>query len=182
MVGFFFLQLIGSKIFHMDTSKSFSTVKKFELKWSELSLKNTPQASHYEYFIDQVNFKEIIDKAYGFQNFIDRNNFIGWLNESLSLEDLELSKKILMGEEIEKNVLYRYESFSCDYTCQIPIYTCQCGDIDCSGVAINYHIKNGLMIWNFKDELLGSITFDLMQYRSEIESKIKEMTSELNLR
>ncbi|WP_299125387.1 hypothetical protein [uncultured Tenacibaculum sp.] len=144
--------------------------------WKEQNLEHSPNSSHFEYLIDGVNLKDIIDAKYGHNAFVEQNGFLGWINEKLNLKNLRLSEQILKGEKIN-NLLLADDSklLNYDFESKIPIYTCQCGDIYCSGLIINFVISDNKITWDFGDKLMPIFIFDLEQYREEIDSKIKKL-------
>ncbi|WP_408030582.1 hypothetical protein [Tenacibaculum xiamenense] len=141
----------------------------------KLNSKNFRDRSHFEYMIDGVNLKDIIDKKYGYNSFIEENKFLGWINDGLDLKNLEFSSLILKGEKIN-NPLSTDDPQLLNYGfgSEIPIYTCKCGDIYCSGLMVDFVIYDNKITWDFGDKVMPILIFDLDQYRKEIDSKIKE--------
>lgn len=150
-------------------------ISEFKLTLKKLNLELFPNGSHFEYIIDGVNLKDIIDVKYGYNSFIEENEFVGWINDKMDLKNLELSAQILKGEKIN-NLLLTDDSqlLNYDFGTKIPIYTCPCGDIYCKGLMVDFIISDNKITWDFGDKLMPIIIFDLEQYRKEIDSKIKE--------
>ncbi|TCI91807.1 hypothetical protein [Tenacibaculum sp. M341] len=147
-------------------------ISEFELTWKKKNLECFPNVSHFEYFIDGVNLKEIIDAKYGFNAFVEKNEFVGWINEKLDFKNLEISGRILKGEKINEFLLTESKSLNYKFESQIPLYTCLCGDINYNGLMVNIDISGNNIIWDFKDEVMPIVVFDLKQYRKEIDLKI----------
>ena len=133
-----------------------------------------PNSSHFEYLIDGVNLKEIIDLQYGYNGFVEQNGFVGWISESIDINDLELSIQILKGEKISTLSLTDSQRLNYTFESQIPIYTCPCGDINCSGLMVDIIVSENKITWTFDDKNMSPIVFDLKQYREEIDLKMKK--------
>lgn len=150
-------------------------ISEFKLTLKKLNFELFPNGAHFEYLIDGVNLKDIIDLKYGYTSFVEENEFVGWINDKMDLKNLEFSAKILKGEKIN-NLLSTDDSqlLNYDFGSKIPIYTCPCRDVYCNGLMIDFVISGNQITWDFGDKLMPIIIFDLEQYRKEIDSKIKE--------
>ncbi|SEB87173.1 hypothetical protein SAMN04489761_2013 [Tenacibaculum sp. MAR_2009_124] len=150
-------------------------ISEFKLIWKKLNLDIFPNGSHLEYLIDGVNLKDIIDVKFGYNSFVEENEYVGWINDKMDLKNLELSVQILKGEKIN-NLLLKENSqlLNYDFGSKIPLYTCSCGHIGCGGLMVDVFISGNKITWDFDDKLMPIIVFNLEQYREEIDLKMKE--------
>ncbi len=150
-------------------------INEFKLTLKKLNSKKFGDRFHFEYIIDGVNLKDIIDVKYGYNSFIEENKFVGWINDGMDLKNLEYSVQILKREKINNPLSTDDIQLSnYDFGSKIPIYTCECGDIYCSGLMVDFVISGNKITWDFGDKVMPILIFDLDQYRKEIDSNIKE--------
>jgi len=79
---------------------------------------------------------------------------VGWINERLDSKNLERSAQILKGERINDLSLKNSQRLNYEFESKIPIYTCSCGDIYCSGIIVDIVVSGNKITGDFNDKVM----------------------------
>lgn len=182
-----FIQTAGAKVNFRRKGLLFTKMKvsNFYLKWHKIEEtpedNKSPHVGYFEYFIDEDSLPKLLDKAYGYKNFV-HNNFHGFIIPTSNIIYDKFLKTLFLGEikdviDLEKifeGKIPKFIDLTYFTNSQVPIYTCVCGDIHCGRIVITIEKFENLIKWDFGiGEKIGPFYFEKNQYLEQLNNTLE---------